>query len=294
MALSPRSTSLDALRVFGLIAVVVGHVWADETRLSIYTWHVPLFFFLTGYLWKDGRGFRLEASRRFKSLIIPLLSWGIVLLTLVLALMFYQRRFSYRAVIEDIQDGEFHTKPFMVFWFVLVLFFVALALRALEKLPHWVSWVAALCGLAVAFMDGAALSAIPLSIGLTLPCMFFALTGIGFRRMRRAVNLPIGVTLLVFSAALIGFGVSDYLDIKPGHFGTPVLSMLVATAISVGLVVVFESIRLPPAISRAVTTLASVGLAVVLGHATLLAFTEGFHPAISLQIGRASCRERVF
>lgn len=277
-----RSASLDALRVLGLIAVVVGHVWADETRLSIYTWHVPLFFFLSGYLWKEGRSVRSELSKRSSSLLVPMLAWGGVLLVLVLALMFYQRSFSAAAVWEDIQGGEFHTKPFMVFWFVLVLFFVSVLMRALEIFPGWVSWVVAAIGIAIACVDGPALAATPAYFGLTFPCLFFALCGLALRKLRAKFSLPVGLSMMAVSIGLIAAGISEYIDIKPGMFGTPVLSVAVAVAICAGLVIAFERILFSQVASKAVSTLASASMAVVLGHAVVLAFTQTFHPAVTL------------
>lgn len=279
--MTPRSASLDALRVFGLITVVLGHVWGEETRLSIYTWHVPLFFFLTGYLWKSGRSLSLELSRRFTSLIVPLLSWGLVLLALVLSYMFYQQGFSSARVIADIRDGGFHTRPFIVFWFVLVLFFVSVAMRALERLPLGVIWTISLVGLLAANTQGEHLANTPLYIGLTLPCLVFTLAGVGFRRVRNYLNLYAGVSLLIIPATLITLGYSNHIDIKPGDFGTPVISIILAIAISSGLVIVFEAINFSPVSSPVVTLLASAGLALVLGHAAVLTFTSQLHPVVS-------------
>ena len=54
----PRQPGPDLVRIVGLAAIVIGHVYSaeHEVRLATYTWHVPVFFILSGYLWQPGRG----------------------------------------------------------------------------------------------------------------------------------------------------------------------------------------------------------------------------------------------
>lgn len=47
----PRLKWIDLLKAIGIIAVVVGHVTKNDTlRIIIYSFHMPLFFFISGYL----------------------------------------------------------------------------------------------------------------------------------------------------------------------------------------------------------------------------------------------------
>ena len=50
-ALRTRVTSLDLLRVLGIVAVVATHAFymTPARRLLLFTWQVPLFFVLSGY-----------------------------------------------------------------------------------------------------------------------------------------------------------------------------------------------------------------------------------------------------
>ena len=71
--MSRRLAGIDVLRVLGIIAVIVGHGWGqvDWVRAAIYSWHVPLFFVLTGYFWSSDRSMSDEARRRGDSLARP-------------------------------------------------------------------------------------------------------------------------------------------------------------------------------------------------------------------------------
>ena len=81
-----RSVGIDTLRIIGIAAVVVGHVWIDDTtRAVIYTWHVPLFFVLTGYFWTPGRPIGGELRKRWQTLGVPYLAWLVILLAMLAA-----------------------------------------------------------------------------------------------------------------------------------------------------------------------------------------------------------------
>jgi fucose 4-O-acetylase-like acetyltransferase len=47
-----RSIAVDLVRVAGVIAIVVAHNWDQRlwAHTWFYTWHVPVFFVITGYL----------------------------------------------------------------------------------------------------------------------------------------------------------------------------------------------------------------------------------------------------
>jgi acyltransferase len=167
--------------------------------------------------------------------------------------------------------GSTHaTRPFTTFRFVSVLFFTAPLYRLVEKLPAWAGKVIALAGLIVAYLHGVSIANTPLAIGLALPCLIFVFAGRGLRIIRTRLARPavIGEGLVTLSTVLVITRISAPLDIKPGTFGTPILSALVAVMTSAGVILVAEAVipRLPGWTSRLSMTLAALGMLVVLPH----------------------------
>ena len=89
-----RLIYLDALRGFAIILVVVGHLIQynyqsaldDPIFNAIYSFHMPLFFFISGascslsvHGINSVKGCVREIWRKFQILIIPSLSWGIIM-----------------------------------------------------------------------------------------------------------------------------------------------------------------------------------------------------------------------
>ncbi|WP_258141920.1 MULTISPECIES: acyltransferase family protein [unclassified Arthrobacter] len=271
-----RAADLDAIRLLGIVAVVVGHVWTSGPLTdALFAWHVPVFFILTGYLWKPGRTLRDEVTRRSKTLLVPYVAW-LVVLSIAFASVEYLRSGSLpvEALRNAVYGGAFAVRPYSAFWFVPVLFFTAVLCRLLERFPAWVAWATAAVGLAVSVLAGSMMAKAPLGIALAVPCLVFVLVGRGLPEMVRRVRYKaaVGLGLVLAGVALTAGGAVQPLNMKDGDFGTVVLSVVNASAISLGLILVLSALYrvVSPAVNRLTVQLASTGLVVVLTHAFFL------------------------
>ena len=123
--MSDRSKYLDSLRGLAIILVVIGHIIQynyEEGLMNpifniIYSFHMPLFFFLCGCtrcLYERTRGGMLEnvlgvvkeIYRKFTSLIIPSIAW-----TIVVPLFFKKDMHSFSGFVSG-------------YWFLNVLFVI--------------------------------------------------------------------------------------------------------------------------------------------------------------------------
>ncbi|MEO5319285.1 acyltransferase family protein [Arthrobacter sp. CC3] len=271
-----RSADIDAVRVVGIVAIVAGHIWTVGPFSDfLYAWHVPVFFLLTGYLWKPGRTVRGEMSRRARTLIVPYALWLIIIAVAYCgSLLVDGKPFPSEQIRNALYGGSFAVRPFSAFWFVTVLFFVAVIYRALETTPVWVPWAVAAAGILGAHAFGPAMAKSPLSLALAFPCLTFLLAGTELRRLIPYITKPLAVGLLLtlLGTVLAITGVVAPVDMKGGDFGTPIASVVNAVAISFGLILVARGTvpMLSAAWQKALTALALVGFVVVLSHAFFL------------------------
>ena len=71
-----RLEYLDILRGLGIIFIVIGHISYDEMLLKwLYSFHVPLFFFAAGAVYKK-RSVLADLKRRAATVIIPNFVFG--------------------------------------------------------------------------------------------------------------------------------------------------------------------------------------------------------------------------
>lgn len=62
---------IDMAKGYGIICVIIGHITTPGITVWIYTFHIPLFFYISGYLLHSHYNMRDFLKRKVKSLIIP-------------------------------------------------------------------------------------------------------------------------------------------------------------------------------------------------------------------------------
>ena len=128
---------INTLKGLGIIAVVLGHCGAPFTPV-IYSYHMALFFFITGYLYKDSyeKNFFTFILKKLKSLYIPFLGFEIcfvLLRNIFININIYNS--SQIAPINSLTDWVNVFKQIITFnytgdnllsaiWFLKTLFFV--------------------------------------------------------------------------------------------------------------------------------------------------------------------------
>ncbi|WP_374642625.1 acyltransferase family protein [Hydrogenophaga sp.] len=83
MTTATRETWIDALKGWGMILIVVGHVWSlsdvPQWYMWIFSFHVPLFFFAAGLTFKPGAAPLGEfLRRRLTTLLLPYLVYALL------------------------------------------------------------------------------------------------------------------------------------------------------------------------------------------------------------------------
>ena len=281
IAARERLVDVDLVRVVGLAAVVLGHVVSvGPVGSALYAFHVPLFFLLTGYLWRPGRPLGREVASRARTLLVPYACWLVILVVtfVVAAPLLRGEPVEWYRAEGALYGGVRATRPFSAFWFVSVLFGAAVLTRVLDRLPVAARWAVGVGGLAAGTALGPALAALPLAAGLVLPATSFVLIGRLLPVVLRSVRwrLLTGIACVVAGEVPVLAGWTRPLNLKIGDFGTPVLSILPAVAITAGLLLIAQAAapRLPLQIRAITTRLAGYGMMIVLTHAAVLLVLE--------------------
>ena len=71
-----RISWIDMAKGYGTILVILAHIGSGIGRLWIYTFHMPLFFFLSGYVFSTKYEFREFLGKKVKTLIVPYFCLG--------------------------------------------------------------------------------------------------------------------------------------------------------------------------------------------------------------------------
>lgn len=120
-----RDLSIDIAKGIGILLIYFAHAVNECFPKSvIVAFHVPLFFFISGFLYRSGRyNFKSFFSRRVKSILIPLISFTFLGLIIGLPLGLY-----------EFSIFEYDFLP--AHWFLFILFVVEMISFFITKLNH--------------------------------------------------------------------------------------------------------------------------------------------------------------
>ena len=261
-----RNGYLDLIRVVGTIAIVLGHIQAlAPVPALVYPWHVPIFFVLSGWLWREGRDLLSEIRGRARTLLLPYVTWFVVV-SVGYAVVLATRGDDQKEKVEEQLPGGAHAvEPYSAFWFITALFVAVVLIRAMERvgIPLWAQVLigVAACVLVQVFDDIAIQS--PFAIAQGAGCVIFVHAGMLLRRVGSHAGWSAGA--LVAGIVLAALPWSEAMDLKYIDYGTPALGILAAVLICAGLVL--APIHIGGDWARRISALAQTGFAVILLHA---------------------------
>jgi fucose 4-O-acetylase-like acetyltransferase len=125
---------IDMAKGYGIICVIIGHITTPGITVWIYTFHIPLFFFLSGYLLHSYYSMREFLKRKVKSLLVPYFCLSILV---IFHELFFKNGFDYDLIDVSKEVGSFiiqerHTP----LWFIASLFWANLIIFLVYKFFH--------------------------------------------------------------------------------------------------------------------------------------------------------------
>lgn len=230
----------------GIILIVIGHIDTGILRDFLYMFHVTLFFFLSGYLFKNKIDFRNFFLGKFKSLIVPYFAY-LCLFTLLMIIKAFVKGDDIEILrllfFNALFGGKSLTGWFSVFWFISSLFATQLICYFLIKLSIKKLVLVASLFLVSAYIQAFLKPGIAVfwALNTVLYCVPLFISRYLYRRfnieIRRKFLASIFVICFVF---YLVYPALLYTDIKESVYGPPFVSLI----ISLGFVLcVFEVLK---------------------------------------------------
>ncbi len=229
---------VDIAKGMGIICVVIGHIFQPQmfAHKIIYLFHMPLFFYISGFLYKVRQNNRAFVIQRARNLIIPYLSVFIFVYSLYLLIYFpkgYPAEYIKIDILYYLQGGrllrEIVDNVFVVMWFITCLFFTQIVYNIIKTIfkPKIVHIVIVLL-LMAAYVNSICFPDFWLYWGANVVLMAIPIYHIGF--VSKQVNLDkysiwfiIGGLLACLSLILFP---QNKFDMMLNDYGIPVLTLL--------------------------------------------------------------------
>ena len=211
-----RVVWLDVLKGIGIILVVLGHVSSNQIIYQwVYSFHMPIFFFAAGWLYKK-KTILEDLKHRFDTIVIPYLAFGFLVLLYweLIEKRFRTASMSLIEAIVGILRGQYEYLEFNVhLWFlpaffVTVIFYNILRNIGGKKLAYTMSII---MSLVFCFFT---LPSLPWGIDRVFKyIIFFVLGDVLSENQTKhftekiAMSLKVGCTFILF---IINFGLAYY------------------------------------------------------------------------------------
>jgi len=237
-----RISWIDRARGIALICVVVGHLGPSVIGKYITSFHIPLFFFLSGLTFSHEDSFGVFLRKKAKRLLVPYFCLGIPLIFAA----FVQR---YADGVKDIREYGYVVVKFLVqertytLWFIACLFVLLLVFYFLTKickdkllLLGAVSFTMGIGG--VALFHFVPTFRLPWNADVCLVAIPFFYLGYLMKK-KKADKSKVFNSWLVFAAGAVAYIISVYLnqrltgqklDIAVNTYGNPAISFVSAAS----------------------------------------------------------------
>ena len=216
MSADKRVKFIDVAKGISILCIILGHLNEPGINRVVFTFHVPIFYFITGYFLNGSTPLRPFLRRKAQTLLVPYAAACvlIILLSPLCGLLFHTgesvRATLLRWIYASIYGaGDSYTAPFYIphigaLWFLLATFWGSLFLRLTAPFRPGTR-IALILAMFAAGYWSRELYGFPFSIQAGLCAVLFMYFGQLFRELREPLR---GLSVEVKAAAsLLAFGV---------------------------------------------------------------------------------------
>ena len=232
-----RVTWVDTAKGWGMLAIIVSHVMTGHpVSRWLYTFHVPLFFFLSGFLFRADRPWGAFLRGKLKKMLLPYFALALPIIPAEAVLAGSVDGFWGR--VGELALGVLIQRRLWPIWFLACLFLLEILaywlLRFIKKsVPLF--FTAALMGAAGALYAKAGLPALPWNLDACFGVMPFFIGGYLLKNSPKVLSWlqsgktrPIAFGLLTAGNLAVAFtvvkGLAAGMDVFKNQYGSPLWS----------------------------------------------------------------------
>lgn len=274
---------IDCIKGSGILLVAAAHIvlYGTPARDAIHVFHMPLFFFLSGYLFKpdpDGVGYAVKKARH---LLVPYFAFLFLLSVPIMVKMTLAGK-GWAQLLVQLSGGQGIGGTMAVFWFVTCLYFTQQVMNFL--LVRWRTGIVALVvvvGLAASYVNlWYPWFALPLNLHVVPAAMpyFF----LGYLCKGRALPAAAAAPAWIGSAIAISLALSGYLvaqDMKYTIYGIPLLSLALALCMIVAFMQANLYLARVKPIAAVLTALGRYSMGIMFMHMPIAVALRTVSPA---------------
>ena len=216
------------LKGYGIVVVTLGHLGvAFLLEKHIYSYHMFLFFLISGYLFVD-RPFVETLKKKTTSLLIPFMMWNIIS-SIVGAIIGYQNLKSFIGTLFILKGDLCFNAPI---WFILILFMTEIIYSYLKEKTNISDELLVLISIALFLVIGPL--KLPMKVNLIPLAMFSYATGVLLKNSKflagGGTSSYIRLVALALISVVFGMFLNSRISYTAGDFGNGIFCIVAAYA----------------------------------------------------------------
>ena len=240
--MSKRIEYIDVAKGITILLVIVGHVeeLPSPIKSIIYSFHMPIFFLLSGYFFKK-ESLSVATKKMFRSLIIPYFVVGVFMRLCQITINYFEGNpFDYIDILSLFGvTWKFGKGVDLVsvgaIWFLVVLFWSKLYLQIVLKSKYSLLLLVLLanCSIVIKLVFGVIL---PFGIQQALVCSLFVYAGVICKKYSLFDKKIPTIAFVIFFLSAIPFVKSFAVATRANSYGYGMMSIVISIIISVMVV----------------------------------------------------------
>jgi len=285
---------IDVLKGIGIILIVIGHIYKDILHDIIYLFHVPLFFFISGYLYRQPDNIYIYCIKKINNLLVPYICFLLIFTLILVIEAFFSHKpinIIYSYLTNALMGGKSLSGWLSVFWFITCLFITQVLFSILSVLNKKHLAYANIFSLILAYLNSYAVPDYYLFWSLNIVFYSLPIYYIGnlFSKIESKILINNIATISIFTLIPFYYINSELLitDMKSARYGLPIISIIFSTSIIIFLFSLSKKITKFKGYSKWLVYLGSSSMTIMYLHQPIqisLKHIIGMHSDINLTI----------
>lgn len=263
-----RRQDVDLFRGIGIICMILGHIIVNDNAFNhiIHSFHMPMFFIISGMFWKPCDNFVVYFKKKAKSLLFPYFIFGAIHYVVYLIYYFHDSNMPKLTPLIRLIGNNTEGLPIAgALWFLTALFFCEIFYTCIEKanshiIRGIIITVLAVIGVLIPYLFSTRL---PLALDICFVCLPLFAFGHFYKRSDEFNKIwNLGLTISILGIGIIISIVNGAVNVRASHYSIIPLFYIAALFISIGLLkmsAVISELTLPKIIHSIIKGLCFVG-----------------------------------
>jgi len=268
-----RKDWIDIMKGIGILCVVAGHIIGGLTTKVVYIFHMPLFFFIGGYLFRERKNQKEYFIDKFIHLIIPYFAFLFLIYIPVQLCAIAQSHFNTSIILKSffyiLAGGRALSGYVTVFWFATCFFLVQQVFNFIvTKYNPRATLIIVLIMLLLSYINSIFIPQfwLPWNANVVLAALPIFYIGFVYKKYNFKENRIFILSVSVLAIASTLYTGKICYNMKIAEYGIPIITLLCSTCLILSIKNISSEVARFPKVSKVFIELGRASMIIMYLH----------------------------